>query len=188
MNVNWIRILLLTGLALLFAVPAANADVRVRKNRNFRNKTGDDKTDFHFTLWQKEDNIDMIDWEVDVELTNGGSFGAAGTLECMETDQPEPAHSRLQNLGRPRTNNPDNGRHAIRCWIEDATLPPNARVKVKAKFMLTKWNTMRFHNTNWTGSDPVPAGPNDAFEITDPIDNGNGTFRHVLTVFNDDNA
>ena len=77
--------------------------------------------------------------------------------------------------------------HAIRCSIDNVTLPPNARVKVKSKFMLTKWNTMRWHNPNWTGSDPVPAGPNDAFEITDPIDNGDGTFRHVLTVSNDDN-
>ena len=73
MNRNWFRSLTLTSLASLLAVPASNADVRVRKNKNFRDKSGEDKTDFHFTIWQKEDNINITDWEVEVELTNGGA-------------------------------------------------------------------------------------------------------------------
>lgn len=174
----------------LFVPAGSMANVKVVSSKTYCNRTGATKTDVHVKSWQKEDNIEIVSSTCTITATGGATVGP---LTCNPGDQPEPAHSQVQNLGRPRTTNADNGTHAVDCEATTGTsVAPGQCVKLRCEFILTKWNTIHWADPVWTpfsgeATAAVTAGPNDGFEITDPIPDGGGNYRHRLTIFNDDN-
>jgi hypothetical protein len=128
-----------------------------------QNKYDDFATDLHFKIWQEEDNIDINGWEVEV--------GHFTSLSSQRGNQPEPQHSKLKNLpGLPKTNDPDNGQHAVDATAEGANIPKCTWVKVEAKFWLTHWNTKRIE-ASWTkeAQPEQKAVPNHGWEIDWPV-------------------
>jgi len=87
--------------------------------------------DLHFKVWQKEDNINVNGWDIDISGFNKSS--------SQRGDQPEPQHS-----------DGDNGKHAVdvKAWAGD--VPYCTNVKVDVDFWLTSWNTIRLSDVHWT--------------------------------------
>lgn len=176
---------------------AIASPITVKSWKKWFNFSGEEKNDFHVKAWQKEDNIDIVDWTVVIK----DDFG--GDLTVMEANQPLPDHDLLRNrTGReesPPTTDPDNGKHAIDIWLQNAVIPHNSVVNVDVEFQLTSFNTIRWHGAEFTKDlVPVPptppgdgggdrAGPNEGIEIEDPVEMGGGIFSHHITFFNDDN-
>jgi len=81
--------------------------VRVQGQLELPQNAFDTANDLHFKVWQKEDDINVNGWRVEV----------SGFAESSSDrgEQPEPAHSRTD-----RSPNPDNGQHAVDV---DATYP-----------------------------------------------------------------
>ncbi|NJD52850.1 MAG: hypothetical protein FIB07_08295 [Candidatus Methanoperedens sp.] len=143
-------------------------------------------TDLHFKLWQKEDNIDINGWEVKI-------IGAFPNSNSNFGDQPEPAHSHLDNMpGLPNTNNPDNGKHAVDVNADGANIPPGTRVEIEATFWLTSWNTKRIADVVWTRGNPPDRGnrsvPDHGWTVDNPVQNpaNPGQYNHSLCLINDD--
>jgi hypothetical protein len=140
----------------------------------------DNATDFHFKLWQKEDNIDVKGWRVCISGFNNAT--------SQRGNQPEPAHKRLDNLPRlPKTSDSDNGQHAVDV-AATGNVPHCTWVKISACFWMTDWNTKRLSNENWTKGtkDEARAGPAHGWTVDWPLDLGGNQYRHRVTITNDD--
>lgn len=135
--------------------------------------------DLHFKLWQKEDNIDVNGWKVDIsDFTTSGS---------QRGDQPEPAHSELMNLGSyPSTTDPDNGQHAVDVTASGTPIPYCNEVTVDATFWLTHYNTLRIHDASWTYAlTSRKAFPDLGWTVDDPEWTG-FDYIHEINIYNDD--
>ena len=179
---------------LVFPVAVALADtttdggqaqgVQVRAIWKIHQNKYDSATDLHFKLWQKEDNIYVNGWKVDIsDFTSSSS---------QRGNQPSPYHERVDNMpGLPRTNDPDNGQHAVDVTANGANIPRSTWVKVKATFWLTSWNTLRISGVTWTKeADEKKAMPAQGWQIgwpkPDPLNPGN--YTHNFTIANDDDT
>lgn len=158
-------------------------DVKVRETwKIHQNKYDDFATDLHFKLWQKEDNVNVKGWDVEIS-----SFTSSSS---QRGNQPEPAHSTLENLGGlPPTTDPDNGQHAVDVTASGANIPKCTWVTVKATFWLTKWNTKRIE-ASWTKE----AAPNKTavpkhgwgLDWPKPDPQNPGQYLHLFSITNDD--
>ena len=144
-----------------------------------QNKYQDFATDLHFKLWQKEDNIEVVNATVRV---------LPFTVSVQRGNQPEPAHSQVDNMpGLPRTNDPDNGQHAVDVVADNGVVTWCTWVRIEAAFELTAWNTKRVANINWTrGKEYTKACPDFGWTIDWPRDLGTGQYKHRITIANDD--
>lgn len=154
-------------------------------------------TDLRFRVWQKEDNIDIIAWDIDV--------GEFSTGEAYRTQQPEPAHSQAVPSGQ----DPDNGKHAIfvtakffglshqdpddylRCTpgVYKGTV-----VRIIIRLWLTSYNTIRIADATWSTCFPpgasAPANiPDHGWSIGYPVPIATlpGQFAHPMSFSNDSN-
>jgi hypothetical protein len=155
--------------------------------------------DLHFKVWQKEDNIDIIGWDIHITRFTDGT--------AKREKQPEPAHS----TSTPSGEDPDNGRHAVDVSarffpvLPDPNNPfdPNAplypyepyvpyggAVKVTIKLWLTSWNTIRIADAVWTNqfgfskpADIPDHGWSIGFPVALPVQPGQ--FAHKMSFFND---
>jgi hypothetical protein len=157
--------------------------VKVRKTFTIhQDKYGDFATDLHFKIWQKEDNININGWHVEIS-----HFGDSSS---QRGNQPEPAHSNLKNLsGRKKTSDPDNGQHAVDVVADGGEIPYCTKVKVKVTYWLTSYNTIRAADINWSKEEQLETAALDtAFEVGDPVENpvNPGQYIHPLTITNDD--
>ena len=138
--------------------------------------------DLHFKLWQKEDNVYVNGWKVTIsDFTSSSS---------QRGDQPEPAHSQVQNLGgKPPTTDPDNGQHAVDVTASGTHIPNCNEVTVDATFWLDQYNTLRIANTLWTkGEDFKEAVPDHGWVVEWPVpdpENPFGVYLHVIKIIND---
>ncbi len=140
-------------------------------------------TDLHFKLWQKEDNINVKGWKVCIsDFLNATS---------QRGNQPEPAHSTLQNMGGiPPTTDKDNGQHAVDINAiapTSGTIAHNAVVNIEACFWLTDHNTKRIAEVNWTkDAGSQKAFPNFGWSIGFPQITASGAILHPIIIYNDD--
>lgn len=188
---------LMTGIVviamLIFPVEVALADtttqggqakgVQVRETWMIhQNKYADFATDIHFKLWQKEDNINVNGWKVDISGFTSSS--------SQRGNQPSPWHDRVDNMpGLPRTNDPDNGQHAVDVTADGVNIPYCCWITVKAKFWLTSWNTKRISGVTWTkGAVKKKAMPNHGWDLDWPTPDPQnpGQYLHRFTITNDD--
>lgn len=134
-----------------------------------------------FKVWQKEDNIEVNGWDIDIS-TFTNSWSAPGY-------QPEPHHSELWNaLDIPETDDPDNGKHAVDVGADGVNVPFNQIVQIDVNFYLTSWNTVRLSDMCWCeGVSIEKAAPDFGWTVGFPeaVAGGKG-FTHRLTVTNDD--
>jgi len=156
--------------------------VQVRETWRIHQNKYDTATDLHFKLWQKEDNINVNGWEVEVSHFT--------SLSSQRGNQPEPQHSTLKNLpGLPKTDDPDNGQHAVDVTASGANIAYCTWVTVKAKFWLTHWNTKRIE-ASWTkeAQPEKKAVPKHGWDIDWPKpDPQNLTqYLHPFCITNDD--
>jgi hypothetical protein len=157
-----------------------------------------------FKVWQKEDNIDIIGWDI---LVTGFVVGSASRGQ-----QPEPAHS----TAAPSGENPDNGRHAIDVTatfypvtphdpsggnpggipnpFDDPHILYGQVVRVTIRLWLTSYNTIRIANAHWRSYMPIglvaPANiPDHGWSIGFPIALAAqpGQYAHKMSFFNDGN-
>jgi len=161
----------------------ARTGVQVRETwKIHQNKYDDFATDLHIKLWQKEDNIQVNGWDVEISSFTGSS--------SQRGNQPEPAHSTLENLGGlPRTNDPDNGQHAVDVTASGANIPKCTWVTVKATFWLTNWNTKRME-ASWTkeAEPEKKAVPKHGWGLDwpKPDPQNPGQYLHLFSITNDD--
>jgi hypothetical protein len=161
----------------------ARQGVEVRETKRIhQNKYDDFATDLHIKLWQKEDNINVNGWDVEISGFTSSS--------SQRGDQPEPEHSKLDNLGGlPRTNDPDNGQHAVDVAAGGTSIPKCTWVTIKAKFWLTAWNAKHI-NWSWTreGQPEKKGGPNHGWEFDwpKPDPQSMSQYLHLFTITNDD--
>ena len=160
-------------------------------------------TSLHFKVWQKEDNIDIIGWDIYITRFTTGT--------ATRGDQPEPAHS----TSTPSGEDPDNGRHAVDVIAKffpeilpdpdpfnpDPPFPPGPQVvhyghtvKVTIKLWLRSWNTIRISDAYWVnnqlivGESKRPANiPDHGWSIGFPfaLPAQPGQFAHRMSFFND---
>jgi len=119
-----------------------------------------------------------LSWMIGVSCPGTGTVD---TVDSQRGDQPEPYHA-----------DGDNGLHAIDINVDFDALdpvPPGGRVKIYLRVVLTRWNTIRWDDPTWTHTVPPgsDAGPNDGIEIADPVWISGNVYKHVLTIYNDDN-
>jgi hypothetical protein len=92
-------------------------------------------------VWQKEDDIEIMDWDVEVSPD-----------ACVETGrafQPDPSHSQRETTdGSP--GDPDNGMHAvgINIWF-DESVDYCEYITIDVTLWLTAWNTVREAEIEW---------------------------------------
>lgn len=158
--------------------------VEVRETFTIHQNVYDDyANDLHFKLWQKEDNINLNGWAIQIShFTDSTS---------QRGFQPEPAHSTVQNMGGiTPTTDPDNGMHAVDVDASGTNIPYCTEVKVDVSFWLESYNVKRISDINWTrkGIGVEKSVPNHGWEIAYPIrDSKNpNQYLHKLTIFNDD--
>jgi hypothetical protein len=156
--------------------------VKVKQSfRVHQNKYSDYATDIHFKVWQKEDNIYVNGWDIDISgFTNSTS---------QRGNQPEPAHSTLNNLGPHPTTDKDNGQHAVDVTADGVHIPYCTYVKIDVDFWLTRWNTIRINGLNWTKDAAIQqAVPNFGWTVDYPTPHPTlpGVYRHKVTITNDD--
>ena len=134
-----------------------------------QNKYSTYATDLHFKVWQKEDNINVNGWDIDISgFTNSTS---------QRGNQPSPYNA------------VDNGQHAVDVVADGASIPYCTYVKIDVDFWLTSYNTIRIHGLNWTKATEVKqAVPNFGWTIDYPTPHPTlpGVFRHRVTITNDD--
>ena len=153
--------------------------VEVRETFTIHQDVYDDyANDLHFKLWQKEDNINLNGWAIQIShFTDSDS---------KRGFQPEPAHS----TAIPSTSDPDNGMHAVDVDAWGANIPYCTEVKVDVSFWLTSYNVKRISDINWTreGGGVEEAVPNHGWELAYPIRDPRNPnqYLHKLTIFNDD--
>ncbi|MCP4582878.1 MAG: hypothetical protein GY839_14810 [candidate division Zixibacteria bacterium] len=141
-------------------------------------------TDLHFKIWQKEDNIEINGWKVEVKV---GEAPAFDNVNGHRGEQPEPAHSDVNNIGGTApTDNPDNGKHAVDVDCNGGTIPFCTWVEIDATIWLTSWNTKRLADIEWTNTALQNiAVPAHGWTIGFPIDIGGGAYEHTFTFTND---
>ncbi|MBD3234048.1 MAG: T9SS type A sorting domain-containing protein [candidate division Zixibacteria bacterium] len=127
--------------------------------------------ELNFTLWQKEDGIDVNGWMVCVSPPPDGFY----EVTSERTNQPEPYHS-----------NGDNGQHAVRVHCTDGVIPRGGQVDVYACLWLTGWNTLRTADIDWEGAKSIKAAPNLGWTVDWPKHIGDDYYRHRVTFQNDD--
>jgi len=147
-----------------------NTGVRVRETWKLHQDKYTLATDLHFKLWQKEDNINVNGWEVNIS-----GFASSSS---QRGDQPEPYHS-----------DGDNGQHAVDVNASGGAGIPNCNwVTVKATFWLTSWNTKRLADVKWTDDGAEEkAMPDHGWSIDYPKSVPcTEQFLHMFTITNDD--
>jgi len=152
----------------------AKPDYTQRETVTFTNRTATQATDFHVKFWQKEDNIDVVRWDVQLTSSPGSCIGVRGT-------QPEPYHS---------DSGGDNGKHAVDVTCTGLTIAPDASLTLRFEWTLTSFNTKRTYEPTWTYAS-VPetiAAPNTGWTIGDPKEKPGdpGKFNHKFELCNDD--
>jgi len=171
------------GSSFRYAVVECPDGVPVRETwKLHQNKYSDFATDLHFKLWQKEDNIDVIGWVVDIS-----HFPRS---DSQRGNQPLKWHKRVNNMpGLPKTEDPDNGQHAVDVTADGANIPHCTWVTVKAKFWLTRWNTKRMSGVTWTkATNETKAMPDHGWDVDYPTPDpqNTGQYLHRFTITNDD--
>jgi hypothetical protein len=135
-------------------------------------------TDLHIKFWQKEDDIEVLDWRI------GELFGGLPAPDNVgRGDQPEPWHSR-QNGG---DTGPDNGMHAVDIDWLSLQIPFCTTVGLEFEWDLTEKNTKRVE-VLWTkdGEPPDKPVPNHGWSVGDPEDIGGGLWKHGVEICNDE--
>lgn len=113
----------------------ANKDTTVKERLWIRQDKFDMANDLHFKLWQKEDDIDIVDYNI----TNDDF----GNVDANRGNQPEPWHSTVNPL-RPGTNpDADNGNHAIDVDCSGGNIARGDTAFFDMFWTLTEWNTKR---------------------------------------------
>jgi len=159
-----------------------------------QNKYNDFATDLHFKLWQKEDNIDINGWDINISnFTNSSS---------QRGNQP-PDHSKGTSVenhpSHPEVKDPDSGQHAIDVTADGAKINYCTWVTIDASFWLVEtttrkgaFNTKRLDGVNWTKTaDPVPqkkAVADFGWVIEYPVPDASnpGQYLHEFVLTNDD--
>jgi len=141
-------------------------------------------TDLHFKIWQKEDNIGINGWKIEVEV---GGEPAFDNVNGVRGNQPEPEHSNVFNVnGIKATNIADDGLHAIDVDCNAGNIQYCTWVKIKVTMWLTSWNTKRITNVEWTNTAVrTIALPAHGWTIGFPEYIGDGNYSHAFTISND---
>jgi len=136
-----------------------------------------------FKVWQKEDNISINGWYIDIShfMDSDSHYG----------DQPEPWHSTFDIIdGEPWIIGlADSGLHAVDVSAEDAEIPYGTTVQVDVDFYLTSWNTVRLADVYWGswGTILEKGAPDQGWTLGFPeADPAGSGFIHKLTITNDD--
>jgi hypothetical protein len=153
------------------------------KFRIKQTKYDDFATDLHFKLWQKEDNIDINGWNVNISGFNNSS--------SQRGNQPGSANTTVANHpGVPETtSDPDNGQHAVDVNADNGIINKGDWVIIEAEFDLTHKNTKRIADVEWTkDNNRIKAVADMGVSTEDPVAliGEPGYFWHTLFIFNDD--
>lgn len=141
--------------------------------------------DLHLKFWQREDNIDIVSWNV---------AGTGGGLPMPDSQafgwQPEPYSSELKNHPCCKsTKNPDNKKHAVDLDWSNLNIPYNEKepVDIKFEWVLTHWNTKhKWYEWTKTGEPPDQPVPKHGWDVDDPVAVGGGQWLHRVHIWNDD--
>jgi len=144
--------------------------------------------DLHFKIWQKEDDVEVLDW--DVKLLDG----TTGNVTSTRGSQPDKWSNRVDKLHWRSNPDEDNGSHAIDVDITGLTIPYCSYIELQFDWDLTEYNTKRLWDTTWTKTDAggnetdrEKAGPSHGWSIADPVfDSGTGIWHHQFCFQNDD--
>ena len=122
--------------------------VRVSSRNKIHQNEHDLSTGLRLKAWQKEDNIDILTWDVTV------TGATVASMTTTRGDQPEPSHSRRETTDGSG-GDADNGRHAVD--IEIHFTPPGVprcnEISVDIVFCLTDWDTIRLSDVEWTATE-----------------------------------
>jgi hypothetical protein len=146
----------------------AGEPVTVKERLDFTNKEAFTATDFHVKIWQKEDNIHIVDFDVDDPEGGGTCSGVAGNRPNMVSDT---------------------GTHAVDVTCQGINVAPDGHLKFWFTWRLTAHNTKRLWEPTWTqnGGD-AKATPSHGIEVGDPAADPSQprTFHHSFQFCNDD--
>ena len=166
-----------------FSVPALSDTCPIREVYRIHQRSFDVANDLHLKFWQREDNIDIVSWNV---------AGTSGGLPMPDSEafgwQPEPYHSELKNHPCcPPTDNPDNKKHAVDLDWSNLNIPHCTTVDIKFEWVLTHWNT-KHKKVEWTktAEPPDKPVPKHGWDVDDPVDLGGGEWLHRVHIWNDD--
>jgi len=163
----------------------AGVPVPVRHIKRVHQNKFDNATDLHFKVWQKMDNVNVTGWRVEISNFTSSS--------SQRSDQPEPYHSKIDNHpAYPKTNNPDNGQHAIDVFANGAIIRESSWVKINVTFWQTNKtcdNRITWSGANWTkGAEKKKAEPDNGWGADLPQQHSKkpGVFYHNWTFTNYD--
>ncbi|MEJ5298495.1 MAG: PEP-CTERM sorting domain-containing protein [Armatimonadota bacterium] len=167
--------------------------VRVREKFTVHQNKFDEATDLHFKLWQEEDNINVNGWEVSTSGFTNSTSRRGNQPEWPSQGGRKCPHEELKNHPHyPKTDNPDNGQHAVDVEVDGGTIKKCQWVYIDSEFYMEHWNTKRMSDVNWTNdSDPVgkkKAVPDFGWSIDDPVPAFEKPARwvHWIKISNDD--
>jgi hypothetical protein len=148
-----------------------------------QNKYHPAATDLHFKIWQKEDNIDVNGWSV--------TISGFPNVNSQRGSQPPPHNNNLENHPdiRPKSNDADNGQHAVDVSADGASIPYCTFITIEWEWWLTHWNTKHIADLQWTkDAAGAQAAPNHGWNINPPKQNPNNPTKyfHNFTFSNDD--
>jgi|GEM_PF-2848756 hypothetical protein len=135
--------------------------------------------DLHVKFWQKEDNINVLSWNV-----LGTSGGLPMPTSAVRGLQPEPYHSRIDGWNHPTS--ADNGLHAVDLAWYNLNIPYCRWVDIKFRWKLTEYNTKN-KQIYWSGSDEIKHAALFGWEVADGVWDGT-QWRYAVTLSNLDDA
>lgn len=145
-------------------------------------------TDLHLKVWQKEDDVEIVCWRLNVVDAD------VAWVDTRRGDQPEPSHSERETLDGS-AGDPDNGMHAVDVdiYFNPPGIAPDGWVTVDVEIDLTQWNTQRLADVVWTLEGPgkqfgETAVPDHGWALSPPrVDPGYpGSWCHTFSFCNDE--
>jgi hypothetical protein len=194
----------LTGVAIVCIMAAFPRPARAER-RAFARETihmgvagKGNATDLHFTLWQKEDNIEILGWDYALwQIVPGkpsvkikedkGNRGIDDDKDFRKDPRNQATWPGMSDNGKD---------HRAQVAVSGLDVPFCTWFWLETSLDLTTWNDVHIRDVNWTfdaAPDPQPPGdeglpPDEGFTFTDymldPIHPGK--FKVVYTFWNDD--
>ncbi len=145
------------------SMPSDPPGVKIRGEYKITQNAFDIANDLHFKVWQKEDNIEILYWEITVsDFTN---------IQTQRGYQPPPYTD-------------GNINHAIDVDCTGADIPRGTEVTIVVIWWLTSWNSMNVSNIRWTDDGTIltesKAAPDFGWTIGYPDSIGQDSCVHEL--------
>ena len=170
--------------------------VRIREWKTQHQNKFDNATDIHFKIWQKEDDINVTGWKIEIS-----KFTQSTSQRGIQPDAVIPGlnknpHRTFSGMFTTK-GDPDNGQHAVDVTAWGANISRCQNITIKATFNLTYWNEIELWNVTWTNAtDPMKprpadmkkAEPNHGWQLDWPREDPKkpGVYWHNWTIFNHD--